>query len=159
MEISVSAYPEKHPESPSLDADIDLLKAKVDAGATRAITQFFFDNDLYFRYLDRVRAAGINIPIVPGILPVQNFTMASNFAKRAGATMPNWLAKNSKASTTILKLASSLPRPLPPGRSEPCHARHGDLSFLHHEPRGSRVCHQPPARHPPESRAESCLIP
>lgn len=91
MEVSVSAYPEKHPESATLDADIDALKAKVDAGATRAITQFFFDNDLYFRYLDRVRAAGITIPIVPGILPVQNFKMASNFAKRAGATIPDWL--------------------------------------------------------------------
>lgn len=93
MEVSVSAYPEKHPESANLDADIDVLKAKVDAGATRAITQFFFDNDLYFRYLDRVRAAGITIPIVPGILPVQNFKLASNFAKRAGATLPDWLAK------------------------------------------------------------------
>ncbi|MEH2510869.1 methylenetetrahydrofolate reductase (NADPH) [Nitrobacteraceae bacterium AZCC 1564] len=93
VEISVSAYPEKHPESTNLDADIDVLKAKVGAGATRAITQFFFDNDLYFRYLDRVRAAGITIPIVPGILPVQNFKLASNFAKRAGASLPDWLAK------------------------------------------------------------------
>jgi len=92
MEVSVSAYPEKHPESATLDADIDALKAKVDAGATRAITQFFFDNDLYYRYLDRVHAAGITIPIVPGILPVQNFKMASNFAKRAGASMPEWLS-------------------------------------------------------------------
>ena len=93
IEVSVSAYPEKHPESPSFDADIDTLKAKVDSGATRAITQFFFDNDLYFRYLDRVRARGINIPIVPGILPVQNFKQAANFAKRTGASMPDWLAK------------------------------------------------------------------
>ncbi len=92
MEISVSAYPEKHPESSSFNIDLDVLKAKVDAGATRAITQFFFDNDLYFRYLDRVRAAGINIPVVPGILPVQNFKTTSNFAKRAGATLPEWLA-------------------------------------------------------------------
>ena len=92
IEVTVSAYPEKHPESASFDADIDTLKAKVDAGATRAITQFFFDNDLYFRYLDRVRARGIDIPIVPGILPVQNFKQASNFAKRAGASMPEWLA-------------------------------------------------------------------
>ena len=93
IEISVSAYPEKHPESQNFDADIDVLKAKVDAGATRAITQFFFDNDLYFRYLDRVRAAGIAIPIVPGILPVQNFKQARNFTQRAGATLPDWLAK------------------------------------------------------------------
>jgi methylenetetrahydrofolate reductase (NADPH) len=92
FEISVSAYPEKHPDSPSLAADIDMLKAKVDAGASRAITQFFFDNSLYFRYLDRVRAAGIGIPIVPGILPVQNFKQTRNFAARAGASVPEWLA-------------------------------------------------------------------
>ena len=92
MEVTVSAYPEKHPESATLDTDIDMLKAKVDAGADRAITQFFFDNDLYFRYLDRVRKAGIEIPIVPGILPVQNFKLAKNFAERAGATVPDWLA-------------------------------------------------------------------
>ena len=93
IEVTVSAYPERHPESTSFEADIDMLKAKVDAGATRAITQFFFDNDLYFRYLDRVRARGIEIPIVPGILPVQNFKQAANFAKRAGASMPAWLAQ------------------------------------------------------------------
>lgn len=92
MEVTVSAYPEKHPESADIDTDLDVLKAKVDAGADRAITQFFFDNDLYFRYLDRVRAAGITIPIVPGILPVQNFKLAKNFATRAGATVPDWLA-------------------------------------------------------------------
>jgi methylenetetrahydrofolate reductase (NADPH) len=92
IEVSVSAYPEKHPESPSVEADIDMLKAKVDAGASRAITQFFFDNDLYFRYLDRVRARGIAIPIVPGILPVQNFTQTRAFAERCGATVPAWLA-------------------------------------------------------------------
>jgi methylenetetrahydrofolate reductase (NADPH) len=92
IEVTVSAYPERHPESASFDADLDMLQAKVDAGATRAITQFFFDNDLYFRYLDRVRARGITIPIVPGILPVQNFKMARNFAERAGATVPDWLA-------------------------------------------------------------------
>jgi len=93
FEISVSAYPEKHPDSPTVEADIDMLKAKVDAGASRAITQFFFDNDLYFRYLERVRARGIDIPVVPGILPVQNFTAAKNFAARAGASVPVWLAE------------------------------------------------------------------
>jgi methylenetetrahydrofolate reductase (NADPH) len=93
IDVTVSAYPEKHPESSGFDADLDMLQAKVDAGATRAITQFFFDNDLYFRYLDRVRARGINIPIVPGILPVQNFKQASSFATRAGASVPDWLAK------------------------------------------------------------------
>jgi methylenetetrahydrofolate reductase (NADPH) len=93
LEVSVSAYPEKHPDSPSVAADIDMLKAKVDAGASRAITQFFFENSQYFRYLDRVRAAGIEIPIVPGILPVQNFKQTRNFAARCGASVPDWLAE------------------------------------------------------------------
>jgi methylenetetrahydrofolate reductase (NADH) len=93
FEITVSAYPERHPDSPTLEADIDMLKAKVDAGASRAISQFFFENDLYFRYLDRVRARGVDIPIIPGILPVQNFKAAKNFAARAGASVPAWLAE------------------------------------------------------------------
>jgi len=92
IEVSVSAYPEKHPESADFDADIDTLKAKVDAGATRAITQVFFDNDLYFRYLDRVRARGIDIPVVPGIMPMHNFKQARNFVTKAGTTVPSWLA-------------------------------------------------------------------
>ena len=93
IEVSVSAYPEKHPESPDFDADIDVLKAKVDAGAARAITQVFFDNDLYFRYLDRVRARAIDIPVVPGIMPMHNFKQARNFVTRAGTTVPSWLAE------------------------------------------------------------------
>ncbi len=92
IEVSVSAYPEKHPDSASVEADIDMLAAKVDAGATRAITQFFFDSDHYFRYLDRVRARGIGIPIVPGILPVQNFKQTRVFAERCGTSVPDWLA-------------------------------------------------------------------
>jgi methylenetetrahydrofolate reductase (NADH) len=93
VEVSVSAYPEKHPDSRDVDADIDMLQAKVDAGAARAMTQFFFDNDHYFRYLDRVRARGISIPIVPGILPVQNFKQTKSFAARCGASVPDWLAE------------------------------------------------------------------
>ncbi len=93
FEVSVSAYPEKHPESGSIDTDIEMLKRKVDAGATRAITQFFFDNDVYLRYLDRARDAGITIPIVPGIVPVQNFKQTAGFAARTGASVPDWLAK------------------------------------------------------------------
>lgn len=93
FEVAVSAYPEKHPDSPSIEAEIDLLKRKVDAGATRAITQFFFDNDHYFRYLERVRKAGIEIAIVPGILPVQNFKTAASFAARCGTDVPAWLAQ------------------------------------------------------------------
>jgi methylenetetrahydrofolate reductase (NADPH) len=92
IEVSVSAYPEKHPESADFDADIDMLKAKVDAGATRAITQVFFDNDLYLRYLDRVRSRGIDIPVVPGIMPMHNFKQARNFVTRAGTSVPDWLA-------------------------------------------------------------------
>jgi methylenetetrahydrofolate reductase (NADPH) len=93
IEVSVSAYPEKHPESPDIDADIDILQAKVDAGAARAITQVFFDNELYLRYLDRVRGRGIAIPIVPGIMPMHNFKQARNFVTRAGTTVPDWIAE------------------------------------------------------------------
>ncbi len=93
FEITVSAYPEGHPESASIDQDIDVLKAKIDAGATRAITQFFFENEVYFRFLDKVRARGIEIPIIPGIVPVQNFRQTARFAERAGATVPAWLAE------------------------------------------------------------------
>ena len=92
FEVSVSAYPEGHPESGSVDRDIEYLKAKVDAGATRAITQFFFENDMFMRYLDRVRAKGVTIPILPGIVPVQNFKQVARFAQRTGASVPAWLA-------------------------------------------------------------------
>jgi methylenetetrahydrofolate reductase (NADPH) len=92
IDVTVSAYPEKHPESTDFDADIDTLQAKVDAGANRAITQVFFDNDLYFRYLDKVRARGIDIPVLPGIMPMHNFKQARNFVTRAGTTVPSWLA-------------------------------------------------------------------
>ncbi len=91
FEISVSAYPEKHPESRDVDADIDMLKRKVDNGADRALTQFFFDNDVFARYLERVRAAGINIPIVPGIMPIQNLTQLKRFAGACGSSVPSWL--------------------------------------------------------------------
>jgi methylenetetrahydrofolate reductase (NADPH) len=93
FEVSVSAYPEKHPDSRHMNVDLDMLQAKVDAGATRAITQFFFENELYFNYVDRVRSRGIDIPIVPGIVPVQNFKQVKNFAERCGTFIPNWLAE------------------------------------------------------------------
>jgi methylenetetrahydrofolate reductase (NADPH) len=92
FDVSVSAYPERHPESPDWAVEIDILKAKRDAGATRAITQFFFDNDVYFRFLDRVAAAGIDLPIVPGIIPVQNFKQVAGFAERCGTSIPKRLA-------------------------------------------------------------------
>jgi len=93
FEISVSAYPEKHPDSPSVDAELDILARKVDAGANRAITQFFFDNNVFFKFLDKVHARGIKVPVVPGILPVQNFKQARNFAESCGASMPSWIAR------------------------------------------------------------------
>ncbi len=93
FEVSVAAYPEKHPESASIEADLDMLAAKVDAGAARAITQFFFNNDHYWRYLDRVRARGINIPIIPGLIPIHNFKQVTGFASRCGASVPGKLAE------------------------------------------------------------------
>lgn len=93
FDVSVSAYPERHPESADWDIEIDILKAKRDAGAKRAITQFFFDNDVYFRYLDRIHAAGIDLPIVPGIIPVQNFKSVAGFAKKTGASVPAKFAR------------------------------------------------------------------
>ena len=93
FEVSVSAYPEKHPQSPDVAADIDMLKRKVDAGATRALTQFFFENDDFERYLERVRRAGITIPVVPGILPVHNLAQVQKFAGMCGASVPAWLAE------------------------------------------------------------------
>ncbi len=93
FEVSVSTYPEGHPESRSIEQDLDALEAKIDAGATRAITQFFFDNDVYFRFLDRARARGIKIPIVPGIMPIRNFRQVAGFAQKAGASVPRWVAE------------------------------------------------------------------
>lgn len=93
FEISVAGYPEKHPESPSVEADIENLKAKIDAGADRVITQFAFDNVHYLRYLERVRAAGIWVPIMPGIVPIHNFKQVAGFATRAGASVPAWMAR------------------------------------------------------------------
>lgn len=93
MQISVAAYPEAHPDSPSVEADLENLKRKADAGATSAITQFFFEPESYLRFLDRARAAGISIPIVPGILPITNFRRAAEFAERCGTTMPRWMTQ------------------------------------------------------------------
>jgi len=91
FEISVAAYPETHPEAASAAADLDNLKRKLDAGATRAITQFFFDIDCYLRFRDRAAAAGITAPIVPGILPIVDFAQARKFAALCGASVPRWL--------------------------------------------------------------------
>ena len=93
FEISVAGYPEKHPESATIAADIENLKAKVDAGADRVITQFGFDNAHYLRFLERARAAGIWVPIMPGIVPIHNFRQVAGFAVRTGASVPAWLAR------------------------------------------------------------------
>jgi methylenetetrahydrofolate reductase (NADPH) len=93
FEVSVAAYPETHPEAKSPQDDLDNLKRKIDAGATRAITQFFFDNWSYIRFVDRARKAGITVPIVPGIMPVTNFASMVRFAKTAGATIPASFAR------------------------------------------------------------------
>jgi methylenetetrahydrofolate reductase (NADPH) len=93
FELTVAAYPETHPEAKSPDADLDNLKRKIDAGATRAITQFFFDNWTYLRFVDRARKAGITVPIVPGIMPVTNFTQMAKFAKATGASIPASFAR------------------------------------------------------------------
>ncbi len=91
FEISVAAYAETHPEAASPEADLDNLKRKLDAGATRAITNYFFDTDVYLRFLDRCLAAGITAPIVPGIMPVSNFAQAAKFSAMCGASVPAWL--------------------------------------------------------------------
>ncbi len=111
FEISVAGYPEKHPESTSLASDIENLKAKVDAGADRIITQFGFDNTHYLRFLERARAAGIWVPITPGVVPIHNFRQVAGFAVRAGASVPAWLARrfeglDDDAATTHLVAAA-----------------------------------------------------
>ncbi|WP_299395364.1 methylenetetrahydrofolate reductase [NAD(P)H] [Pelagibius sp.] len=93
FDISVAAYPEVHPEALSAQADLDNLKRKLDAGAQRAITQFFFDPDDYLRFLDRARAAGITAPIIPGILPIVNFQRTLQIAKDCKAAVPAWLVR------------------------------------------------------------------
>ncbi len=118
VDISVSAYPEKHPESPDFATDIDMLKRKVDNGATRAITQFFFDNDLYERYVERVRRAGFYIPVVPGILPVHNFSSGGQFLVPLRHACPRLagraLRRAARRSADALRWS---PPPSPPSRS------------------------------------------
>jgi len=93
FDITVAAFPETHPEALSAEADLDNLKRKLDAGAARAITQFFFDVPLYLGFVERARKAGIHQDIVPGILPIGNFAQVANFARRCGASVPDWLAR------------------------------------------------------------------
>jgi methylenetetrahydrofolate reductase (NADPH) len=92
FQVSVSCYPEKHPDSPSFEHDLELLKRKVDAGASRAITQFCFNNDALARYRDRCDRWGISVPIVPGLMPTTNFKGVARMAGQCGASIPSWLA-------------------------------------------------------------------
>ena len=92
FQISVAGYPEMHPDSASAAADLDNLRRKIDAGADRVITQFFFEVDSFLRFRDRLREAGVTVPIVPGVLPVSNFAQVKKFAGACGAAVPGWLA-------------------------------------------------------------------
>ena len=110
FDISVAAYPEKHPEAVSLQADIENLKRKVDAGASQAITQFFFEKDDFLRFRDEAVKAGITVPIIPGILPIENFAKMTRFAKMCQASVPAWMHKafenaDSQEETEILSTA------------------------------------------------------
>src|SRR6266705_2850936 len=102
FEVSVSAYPEKHPDSSSLEWDLEVLKAKVDAGASSAITQFAFDNEVFARFRDRALQAGIKVPIVPGLMPTTNFKGVSRMAKRCGAGVPDWLMRTARERILVL---------------------------------------------------------
>lgn len=93
LRIAVAGYPEKHPDSPDVSQDIEHLKRKVDAGADAILTQFFFDNDDFYRFVDRCRTAGIDCPITPGIMPVHNFSSVAKFAERCGAAIPSRIAE------------------------------------------------------------------
>lgn len=90
-DISVAGYPETHPRAASAAADIESLKRKVDAGADRVITQFFYDNEVFFGFVERARAAGITVPIVPGVMPIHDFDGVVRFANRCGTTIPAWM--------------------------------------------------------------------
>jgi methylenetetrahydrofolate reductase (NADPH) len=91
FDISVGAYPETHPAATSAALDLDFLKRKIDAGATRAITQYFFNSDAYFVFVDRCEAAGVKIPIVPGVMPIGNYTQLARFSEMCGADIPRWM--------------------------------------------------------------------
>jgi len=91
FDITVVGYPEKHPQAESLDSDLDFLKRKVDAGASRVLTQFFFDNEKFLNFVNKAREKGITVPIIPGILPVTNFKRVVTFAEETGTSIPKWM--------------------------------------------------------------------
>jgi methylenetetrahydrofolate reductase (NADPH) len=161
FDISVAAYPEKHPEAPSPKFDLDNLKRKIDAGASRAITQFFYDTDVFLRFRDRCAAAGIHAPIVPGILPVTRFPQVVRFAERCGANIPDWLKERflglEDDHDTRRMIAASV-------AIEQVHAlaRHGVRDFhfytLNRAELTYAICHalsiRPTTQHPPRAALE-----
>lgn len=116
FDVSIAAYPEKHPQSPDWASDIDNLKRKFDAGATRAITQMFFDNADYLRFVERARAAGITQPIVPGIQPIHSFRQIASFAARCGASVPIGWRSASRGWRTMPRRMLWWRRQWPPSR-------------------------------------------
>lgn len=156
FKIAVACYPETHPEAASADADIDNLKRKVDAGAEIAISQFFFDSDVFMRFLECVRAAGIAIPIIPGILPVTNFTQVAKFSKMCGTQVPSWMGElfeglDDDPDTRRLVAASIA--------AEQCRMLHANgvdrfhLYTLNHSALGYAICHMLGVR--PQAVAEA----
>ena len=150
FEISVAAYPETHPTAASPQADLDNLKRKLDAGATRAITNYFFEAEMFLRFIDRCLAAGITTPIVPGIMPVSNFAQAVKFSAICGASVPDWVANlfagteddpEIRRMVAVVMAAEQVRRA--PGQ------RHRRIPFLHAEPAGPDLRHRPyPGRAP-----------
>jgi methylenetetrahydrofolate reductase (NADPH) len=156
FKIAVACYPETHPEAAGADADIDNLKRKVDAGAELAISQFFFDSDVFMRFLERVRAAGIAIPIIPGILPVTNFTQVAKFSKMCGTHVPSWMGElfeglDDDPDTRRLVAASIA--------AEQCRMLHANgvdrfhLYTLNHSALGYAICHMLGVRPQPVAKA------
>ncbi len=140
-----------HPDSPTRAADLDNLKRKIDAGADRAITQFFFSPDCFFRFRDEAAAAGIDAELVPGILPVSNVAQTRKFAAMCGAAIPPWMDKlfeglddlPAARQLVAATVAAELVRPALCRRSPP-------VPLLHPQPRRAGLRHLPPARPPPE---------
>ena len=146
FDISVAAYPEVHPEAPSAAFDIDVLKRKQDAGATRAITQFFFDNGHYLRFRDACAAAGIDMPIVPGILPITRFPQLTRFAARCGASVPGWLEERFQGledDAETRKLIAAAVALEQVARLE--HEGVRGIPLLHAQPRRADLCDLPRA--------------
>lgn len=106
--ISVAAYPEKHPEAKNLDQDIDNLKKKIDAGANQIITQFFFENSYFYEFLNKARAKNINIPIIPGILPIHDINQVQNFAKRCGSNVPQSIIAQYQSVADSLEISKNI---------------------------------------------------